>query len=127
MPQRTTRPQRPPLRILLYHMHRLRSTLHHHRTLALRPRKHHHARVSPLRFLPKRIRGPIESAVSCPNRGVSNMRTQSVFDNKHGRTSSNQRPRAIGWETALGRQITCSERLRRLPHCSIHHSGSSLL
>ena len=29
--------------------------LHHHRTVAIRPRKHHHARVSTVRFLPKRI------------------------------------------------------------------------
>ena len=120
MPKGTQRPQRPPLRVLLHHLHRLRTTLHHHRATALRPRKHHHERVSAVRFLPKRVRGSSEQAVSCANRGMPNLRTQSVFDNKHGRTCPNQRPRALGRETAVGRQYSCSERLWRLPHCSFN-------
>ena len=48
-------PKDPRLRVLLHHLHQLRTPLHHHRAVALRPREHHHARVSTVRFLPKRV------------------------------------------------------------------------
>ena len=92
-------PARPPARLPLRQLHRLRPALHHRSRSALRPAAHHHARVRDVRALRPRVRGPARSPLP---RAAHGLPRSAARPTSCSRTGARRRAAAPRSQAAVG-------------------------
>ena len=122
---RAVRPGRPPVQVPVHQLHRLRTTLHHHRGAPLRPRAHEHARLPDVRRLRPRV--PRSGRPQVP-RGADRVPGCGPHLELLDRESATagRRPHRTGGSAPRPRRDRRAEGARRLPPRLRRHDESAV-